>query len=90
MVDGEEGRPIFQIRTLSPLDDRWEARDELIETAAGRKADKSIAGGSVVEHLWFVRDFDEGQLMRKRLCLVVDVSATMSEKTSQGHHGFKK
>lgn len=75
---------MFEVRTNSPLDDRWKERDAEIKAAAGRLSDFSGAGvgsnrSSGRDHGWNVPDLAEAVAMRLRLSAVEGVTATVRE-----------
>ncbi len=71
---------MFEVKTSSPLDDGWQARDvELYETA-GRASDYSGAGQKRREHTWLVGSFQEALALRAKLEAVDRVTATVRER----------
>lgn len=80
---------MFLVRSVSPLDELWEERDELISAAAGRRSDHSSAGASCRDHSWNVEQFDEALAMRKRLARVEAVTATLREAISSSKRGWR-
>lgn len=75
---------MFEVRTSSPMDDRWRERDAEIEAAAGRVSDFAGAGvgsnrDAGRDHGWTVPDLAAAIAMRLRLSAVEGVTATVRE-----------
>ena len=76
---------MFEVRTKSPMDDRWGERDEEIYAAAGRHSNFSGAGagcniGAGRDHGFEVATFAEAQAMKAALEQVEGVIVTIREK----------
>lgn len=76
---------MFQVQTSSPLDDEWEDRDRVLIDTAGRPSDYAGAGqesgkAGFREHVWFVREFDDAQEMKKQLERIPLVKITVREQ----------
>ncbi len=78
---------MFEVRCVSPLDDEWEARDELIYQVAGHS---SFSGGGCGgrDHGWYVDTFEEAKELMDKLNTIPLVEATFKEATT--HHRKKK
>lgn len=74
---------MFLVKSYSPLDDRWEERDQEIFTVAGRRPLYSMASsGGEREHGWQCVTFDEAHKLRRTLETIDGVSAALSEARS--------
>lgn len=71
---------MFEIRTTSPLDARWEARDEELILAVGRESDLAGADAKRRYHMWYVLDFGEAQFLKAKLSAITKVNVTIREK----------
>lgn len=77
---------MFEVRSTSPIDGEWEVRDARIRKAAGRPSDfsgtshvqRGIPG--IREHVWYVSILADAVMMKERLNLIEQVSATVREK----------
>jgi hypothetical protein len=81
---------MFLVTTISPIDERWEDRDQVQYAVAGRKSDSSQARTSdsgdyphIREHGWMVDTFAAAVDLRIQLALVSGVVATVREVSSQ-------
>jgi hypothetical protein len=77
----------FEVRSNSPMDDDWLARDDAIIAAAGRKSSFSGSGVGEAEcigrdHGWYVATFEEAVALKQRLETVPFVTATFREQTT--------
>ena len=80
---------MFEVLCISPLDEEWESRDELIIASAGRKGDFSSAGLGERHHIWLVAVFSQAEEMKSRLNSIPKVKAYIRE-TSSEKMKFKK
>lgn len=76
---------MFEVRSNSPMDDRWLERDDEIKAAAGRHSNFSGAGvgcnsDAGRDHGWHVASLEEATAMRQRLQEVEGVTATIREE----------
>jgi hypothetical protein len=76
---------VFDVRSLSPLDDRWEARDAELTVAAGCRSNSSGTEGRFREHVWLMATLNQARRLRKYLLAVPGVmQVTIREHTSEG------
>ena len=78
---------MFEVRTKSPMDDRWLERDDEIISAAGSFGSSTFSGAGVGsnecggrDHGWEVSDFASAQELKRQLDEVEGVTATIREK----------
>lgn len=74
---------MFDVKTTSPLDDRWEETDRLLYTAAGRPSDENEADIKSRTHVWRVPTFPAATRLRKRLSRVRGVRAVIQETVTR-------
>lgn len=69
----------FEVRTKSPMDDRWQERDAEIHEAAGVESSHSGAGFGERDHGWYCQNFSDAVAMKDRLAAVEGVRASIRE-----------
>jgi Ser-tRNA(Ala) deacylase AlaX len=74
---------VFDVRTLSPIDDGWEERDAGMIIAAGCRSSSSGTEGKSREHVWHVGTLAQAVRLRKALEKVPGVRATINEHRSE-------
>lgn len=75
----------FEVRSKSPMDDEWEAREEEIALAAGNFGTSQWSGsgmyeGGMRDHGWLIETFEDAQELKRRLELVEGVTVTVREQ----------
>ncbi len=73
---------MFEVRSVSPLDDDWQSRDSALKEAAGRRSDFSGAGFGKRDHGWDVATFEEAQSLKVKLSQIENVTVSVREKSS--------
>ncbi len=69
---------MFEVRTKSPFDDRWQERDREIRAAANRPGD-SGAGFGMRDHLFQCDTFEDATLLKGKLMQIPEVNVTIRE-----------
>lgn len=80
---------MFDVRTLSPIDERWEERDAELILAVGCRSDArgtttSKDGQHLREHVWYVATLRGALRYKKYLERVDKVLVTIKEHTTEG------
>ena len=79
---------MFLVTCVSPLDEVWEERDELMRRSVGRKSDVSGASGGdgdtepFRDHVWYAPVFSEALQIKKCLDLVAKTRTTIREHST--------